>query len=46
MESREIGRQSYRMLKRLARGESVPEKVFVASHLYLPNTPPTLAPEP
>jgi len=36
LEGREIGRQSYRMLKRLAQGEPVPEKVFVDSHLYLP----------
>lgn len=46
MESREIGRQSYRMLKRLAQGEPVPEKVFVASHVYLPGAPPAVAPEP
>ncbi|WP_349572717.1 substrate-binding domain-containing protein [Azotobacter salinestris] len=46
MEGREIGRQSYRILKRLAQGEPVPEKVFVASHVYLPGVPPTLAPEP
>jgi ribose transport system substrate-binding protein len=46
MEGREIGRQSYRMLKRLARSEPVPEKVFVASHVYLPGAPPAVAPEP
>jgi ribose transport system substrate-binding protein len=36
LEGREIGRQSYRILKRLAQGESVPEKVFVDSRIYLP----------
>ncbi|MFB8830244.1 hypothetical protein ACE0DR_15140 [Azotobacter sp. CWF10] len=46
MEGREIGRQSYRILKRLAQGEPVPEKVFVASYLYLPDTTPAIAPEP
>ncbi|GAB3468368.1 substrate-binding domain-containing protein [Azotobacter salinestris] len=46
MEGREIGRQSYRMLKRLVQGEPVPEKVFVASHVYLPGVPPAIAPEP
>ncbi|SEJ48263.1 monosaccharide ABC transporter substrate-binding protein, CUT2 family [Azotobacter beijerinckii] len=39
MESREIGRQSYWMMKRLAQGIAVPEKVLVDSHVYLPGAP-------
>lgn len=37
MESQEIGRQSYRMMKRLAQGKTVPEKVLVNSYIYLSN---------
>ncbi|MEE4462714.1 substrate-binding domain-containing protein [Azotobacter chroococcum] len=37
MESQEIGRQSYRMMKRLAQGKPVPEKVLVDTHIYLSN---------
>ncbi|GAB3377650.1 substrate-binding domain-containing protein [Azotobacter armeniacus] len=41
MNSREIGRQSYRMLKRLVQGEPIPEKVLVDSLVvYLPESPP------
>ncbi|NHN77321.1 substrate-binding domain-containing protein [Azotobacter chroococcum] len=39
METREIGRQSYRMLKRLAQGLPIPEKTLVDSHTYLPEAP-------
>ena len=39
METREIGRQSYRMLKRLAQGLPIPEKTLVDSHAYLPEAP-------
>ncbi|GAB3377654.1 substrate-binding domain-containing protein [Azotobacter armeniacus] len=45
MESREIGRQSYRMLKRLAQGKPLPEKTLVASYIYLPKAPPNIAAE-
>ncbi|ASL25960.1 substrate-binding domain-containing protein [Azotobacter chroococcum] len=40
MESRDIGRQSYWMMKRLAQGIAVPEKVLVDSHVYLPQALP------
>ncbi|WP_460426629.1 substrate-binding domain-containing protein [Azotobacter armeniacus] len=39
MEGREIGRQSYWMLKRLVQGKPVPEKVLVDSRIYLPQSP-------
>ena len=32
----EIGRESYRVLKRLAQGESVPMNTFIDSRIYLP----------
>ncbi|SFB48761.1 ribose transport system substrate-binding protein [Azotobacter beijerinckii] len=40
MESREIGRQSYWMMKRLAQGLPVAERVLVESHVYLPGAAP------
>ncbi|TBW01391.1 sugar ABC transporter substrate-binding protein [Azotobacter chroococcum] len=46
LEGREIGRQSYRMLKRLAQGEPVPEKIFVDSHIYLPKASTNIPSEP
>lgn len=39
MESREIGRQSYRLLKSLVRGEPIPKRIFVNSHAYLSEVP-------
>nr|WP_152389806.1 substrate-binding domain-containing protein [Azotobacter salinestris] len=39
VESREIGRQSYSMMKRLAQGIDVPEEVLVDSRVYLPEAP-------
>ncbi|WP_152385956.1 substrate-binding domain-containing protein [Azotobacter salinestris] len=39
IKGREIGRESYRILKRLAQGEPVPEEVFIDSHVYLPKAP-------
>lgn len=41
-ESREIGRQIYRTLKRLAQGEPVSEKVLVESRAYLPHSLPDI----
>lgn len=41
-QSRELGRQSYRILKHLARDEPIPEKVLVGSHIYLPKASPDL----
>ncbi|WP_349571757.1 substrate-binding domain-containing protein [Azotobacter salinestris] len=38
LEGREIGRQSYRMMKRLALGLPIPEKIIVDSHIHLPET--------
>ncbi|MFD1691607.1 hypothetical protein ACFSHR_08780 [Azotobacter chroococcum] len=46
LEGREIGRQSYRMLKRLAQGEPIPEKIFVDSHIYLPKASTDIPSEP
>ncbi|GAB3375613.1 substrate-binding domain-containing protein [Azotobacter armeniacus] len=40
IKSREIGRQSYRILKRLAQGQPVPDSVFIDSHIYLSKAPP------
>ncbi|SFB54973.1 substrate-binding domain-containing protein [Azotobacter beijerinckii] len=40
METREIGRQSYWMMKRLAQGLPVPEKVLVDSYVHLPKATP------
>ncbi len=39
METREIGRQSYWMMKRLAQGLEVPERILVKTHAYLPTAP-------
>ncbi|SEJ48285.1 ribose transport system substrate-binding protein [Azotobacter beijerinckii] len=36
MEVREMGRQSYWMMKRLAQGLDVPERILVKPHAYLP----------
>ncbi len=44
-QSRELGRQSYRILKHLARDEPIPEKVLVGSHIYLPKASPELPAE-
>jgi len=44
--SREIGRQSYRILKRLAQGKPVPEKVLIDSHVYLPKALPDIPKQP
>ncbi|ASL28590.1 sugar ABC transporter substrate-binding protein [Azotobacter chroococcum] len=41
-ESREIGRQIYRTLRRLAQGEPVSEKVLVGSRAYLPQSLPDI----
>jgi ribose transport system substrate-binding protein len=38
--SREIGRQSYHMLKRLAQGQPVAGQILVDSQVYLPGTAP------
>lgn len=47
MNSREIGRQSYWMLKRLTRGESVPEQVLVDHFkVYLPRSSPEIRAAP
>ncbi len=47
MNSREIGRQSYWMLKRLTRGESVPEQVLVDHfEVYLPRSSPEIRAAP
>jgi ribose transport system substrate-binding protein len=42
MESREIGRQSYWMMKHLAQGTPVPERVLVDSHIYLSQSLPDI----
>ncbi|GAB3379974.1 sugar-binding protein [Azotobacter armeniacus] len=41
-ESREIGRQIYRTLKRLAQDKPVPEKALVESRAYLPQSSPDI----
>ncbi|NHN77676.1 substrate-binding domain-containing protein [Azotobacter chroococcum] len=47
MNSREIGRQSYWMLKRLARGEPTAETFLVDSYIvYLPTSPPDMTATP
>ncbi|WP_089167580.1 substrate-binding domain-containing protein [Azotobacter chroococcum] len=46
METREIGRQSYWMIKRLAQGLDAPERVLVKTHVHLPEAPPHSAAPP
>lgn len=47
MNSREIGRQSYWMLKRLASGEPIAEKHLIDNYIvYLPKAPPTMTAKP
>ncbi|WP_233093862.1 hypothetical protein [Azotobacter chroococcum] len=46
MESREIGRQSYWMIRRLAQGEPIPEKVFVDSYIHRSNALPEIPAKP
>lgn len=36
----EMGRQSYRLMKRLARGLTIPERTYTANRTYLPGPPP------